>query len=81
MKNTVKRKSPNCWVCNDYGIVSYYKFFRKIEYEFAYRCNCILGQNFSGRIMEVPDNLAEELAEKNFNNLKELYTEMKMELV
>lgn len=50
----------------DQGLVFYNKISNGIDYEYAARCKCKLGQISSSRIMTVRDDLAEELALENY---------------
>lgn len=62
----IKRKIPKCWVCKDSGLVPYSKYKDKIEYEFAYKCICLSGQDMSPRLITVPSFLAKNLATENY---------------
>ncbi|NLY46682.1 MAG: hypothetical protein GX053_11970 [Tissierella sp.] len=73
-------KFPNCWICNDHGLIIYSKRYHGIEYDFACRCKCRLGQSSSEKIKVVPDKLVEKLAEENFNRFKGVYPELVVEL-
>lgn len=73
-------KIPNCWICNDQGMIIYVKSYNNMEYEFSYRCKCKLGQDTSHRIKEVPDGMVEKLAERNFDMFKKFYPQLVMKL-
>lgn len=61
-----KKESPKCWICKDQGMVLYNKTHNGIQYEFASKCKCKLGQVSSSSIMTVIDDLAEKMAMKNY---------------
>lgn len=63
----LKKTPPKCWICKDAGMVFYNKTEYGYEYEFAYRCNCILGQVSSSRIMTLSSALGETLAMENYS--------------
>lgn len=71
-------KLPNCWICNDQGLIIYSKKYYGIEYDFAYRCKCRLGQSASERIKVVPDELVDKLAEENFDKFSSVYPKLVM---
>lgn len=70
-KNTL----PKCWICKDGGMVFYNKTFKNIDYEYAARCKCKLGQEASSSIMTVIEELAEKMAMKNYVEFREIYPE------
>lgn len=71
---------PACWICMDSGIAIYNKRIDGVDYEYASRCRCKKGQKVSDRVREVPDELAEALAETNFKRFKEVYPEKILEI-
>lgn len=75
-----KKKLPYCWICNDQGLVFYTKRYNGIDYDYAYRCKCRLGQSASQSIKPVPDELIDKLAEGNFDKLRCVYPELVMGL-
>ena len=68
LKMEIKKRTIKCWICKDNGLVFYSKFIDNIEYEFAYKCTCLLGQKSSSTIITVPDIVAENLALENYKN-------------
>lgn len=65
-----KDKSPKCWICKDEGMVFYKENYNGLDYEFAAKCKCKLGQISSSSIMTVIDELAEKMAMKNYVDFK-----------
>lgn len=60
-------RKPDCWICNDMGMVVYEKVYGNISYEMASRCSCRRGVNISDKISTVGHALAEKLALANYN--------------
>ncbi len=76
-----KDKFPNCWTCNDHGIVFFNKKINGIEYEFGAKCKCKLGQQSSDKIGTIENGLAEYMAEENFTRFKKVYPDLVIDLV
>lgn len=68
----IKRKTLNCWICKDSGLVPYFKYVDKLEYEFAYKCSCICGQASSSMLIIVPNIVAENLALENYKRSEKI---------
>ena len=58
---------PNCWVCNDSGIIVLVRKINGIDYDMAIRCKCKEGQVTSDSVRTISDDMAEEKAAENFN--------------
>lgn len=39
-------KLPNCWICNDTGVILYHKKSSQGEYEYAAHCVCQAGDQY-----------------------------------
>ena len=77
----IKKRTIKCWICKDSGLVIYSKFKDDLEYEFAYKCTCVLGQRASSNIITVPDIVAENLALENYKNFESIEIERFPELI
>ena len=77
----IKEKTPNCWICNDSGLVPYVKYIGGMEYEFTYKCTCIRGQAPSSKLIIVPDIVAENLAIENCKRSEKVKTMNIAELI
>lgn len=75
MKDT-KVKIPKCWICNDEGMVFYYKKINGIKYEHASRCKCVKGLRYGKQIPIVDEQFAEAIAEGNFKKFSERHPEV-----
>lgn len=71
-----KIKMPNCWICEDEGLVYYYKKENNVNYQMAASCRCKEGLEYSDAAPEVSDTLAEWVAETNLKKWKEKHPEL-----
>lgn len=78
---TKKENFPNCWICNDQGMVFFNVKKDKMFYECVARCKCRLGQESSEKIPIVKDDFAQHLAEANFNRFQKIYPDLVTDLV
>lgn len=76
-----KVKIPKCWICEDIGLVFYFKKENGIEYEMSASCKCKAGLENSERIPKVSETIAEWLAEDNFKRWKEKNPKLVEELL
>jgi len=76
-----KTKLPNCWICEDIGLVFYNKISNGLEYEMAVRCICRAGLKYSDMIAQVTEQVAEWSAKANFEKWAEKYPEDAKELI
>jgi hypothetical protein len=57
---------PKCWICMDEGLVYYDKKVNGIRYEVAAKCRCSKGQKIGERVGYIPNVIAEDIANMNF---------------
>lgn len=81
IKPQQKVKFPDCWICKDHGIIFFDTKIDGILYECVVRCKCKYGQKVSEKVPTVRDDYAEQFAEANFNNFKEIYPDLIFDLV